>query len=516
MAQTNVATVTNSAEPDSNPGNNTGTATETPKYADLGGDQADRQAAAECRRHDHLHGHAAEQRHRHGDGRRGDRHAPRERDVRIRFTPPEAPRSTPSGTPVTGGIWSVPTIAPGQSLVLTITATAALTGVSYNTVTITKSDVWDPNDANNTSNTPTDPQEADLVVSKTVDNPRPNVGDTVTFTITLDNLGPSTSQNVVVNDLLPSGLDYVSHTASTGSYVSNTGVWTVGNVAAGVTNTLTIVATVKTPASGQPALPQKNTATATSTTPDPNPNQNTGASTVTPKQADLPWSKSSTIPRPRSATRSRSRSAVDNFGPDTATKVVVNDLLPTGVTYVSYSATQGTYVPGHRRLDRRHRDHERLPDPDDPRDGDRPTSGLPPAVTNTATVTGTEYDPDPSNNTDSVTETPQYADLAVDKVVSDATPNVGDTITYTVTLSNKGKDTAAGVTILDQLPAGLQFVSAIPSQGTYDAGTGIWDVGTVDTLFARTLSILATVLAPTSGSAATDDQHGERADERPI
>ena len=514
-AQTNVATVTNSAVPDSNPGNNTGTATETPKYADL----------AVTKQTDKPEPNVGDTitytvtLRNNGTATATGVEVTDTLPANVTYVSASAAGGTsftPSGTPVTGGIWSVPTIAPGQSLVLTITATAAVTGVSYNTVTITKSDVWDPNDANNTSNTPTDPQEADLVVSKTVDNPRPNVGDTVTFTITLDNLGPSTSQNVVVNDLLPAGLLFVSSTASTGSYVSNTGVWTVGNVAAGVTNTLTIVATVKTPASGQPALPQKNTATATSTTTDPNPNQNTGESTVTPKQADLAIIKVVDDPTPKVGDTITFEIGVANFGPDTATNVVVNDLLPTGVTYVSHSASTGTYVPGTGVWTVGTVTTSDFPILTILATVDRPTSGLPPAVTNTATVTGTEYDPDPSNNTDSVTETPQYADLAVDKVVSDARPNVGDTITYTVTLSNKGNDTAAGVTILDQLPAGLQFVSAIPSQGTYNAGTGIWDVGTVDTLFARTLSIRATVLAPTSGvpqpatntaSVQTSDQY---------
>jgi uncharacterized repeat protein (TIGR01451 family) len=497
-AQTNVATVTNSAEPDSNPGNNTGTATETPRYADLAvSKQTDkpRPGLGETITYTVTL-------RNNGTATATGVEVTDTLPANVTYVSASAAGGTsftPSGTPVTGGVWSVPTIAAGQSLVLTITATAAATGVQYNTVTITKSDVWDPNDANNTSNTPTDPQSADLFVSKTVNDPTPNVGDTVTFTVTLENLGPSSAENVTLEDLLPTGLQYVSHTASTGGYVPATGIWTVGTVAANETNTLTIVATVKTPASGQ-ALPQKNTATATSTTPDPNPNQNTGESTVTPKQADLVVEKAVNDPTPKVGDAITFTITVSNKGPDTATNVVVNDRLPTGVTFVSASATQGSYNAGTGVWTVGTVTTSDFPILTILATVDRPTSGLPPTVTNTATVTGTEYDPDPSNNTDSVTETPQYADLAVDKVVSDARPNVGDTITYTVTLSNKGKDTAAGVTILDQLPTGLQFVSAIPSQGAYDAGTGIWDVGTVDTLFARTLSIRATVLPPTSGN----------------
>ena len=83
----------------------------------------------------------------------------------------------------------------------------------------------------------------------------------------------------------------------------------------------------------------------------------------------------------------------------------------------------------------------------------------PAAQTNTATITdGDQFDPNTGNNSDSATETPQQADLAVTKTVSDATPNVGDTITFTVTLTNQGPDTATNVQVTDVLPPGLTLV----------------------------------------------------------
>jgi uncharacterized repeat protein (TIGR01451 family) len=88
--------------------------------------------------------------------------------------------------------------------------------------------------------------------------------------------------------------------------------------------------------------------------------------------------------------------------------------------------------------------------------------------------------------------------LALTKTVSDATPNVGDTVTFTVTLTNNGPDTAAGVTVTDLLPVGLTFVSALPSQGTYDSVTGLWDVGSVTPGAPQTLLIVATVVSPSA------------------
>jgi uncharacterized repeat protein (TIGR01451 family) len=52
------------------------------------------------------------------------------------------------------------------------------------------------------------PVVGDLELSKTVDTPTPALGDVVTFTLTISNTGPD---SVMVEDLLPAGLTYVSY-----------------------------------------------------------------------------------------------------------------------------------------------------------------------------------------------------------------------------------------------------------------------------------------------------------------
>ena len=86
--------------------------------------------------------------------------------------------------------------------------------------------------------------EADLRIKKEASDDNPENGDEITYTITVWNDGPSTAENVVVYDVLPSGVIFGSSTASQGSYDENTGVWTVGTINSGSSATLGITVTV--------------------------------------------------------------------------------------------------------------------------------------------------------------------------------------------------------------------------------------------------------------------------------
>src|SRR6185369_14699202 len=123
------------------------------------------------------------------------------------------------------GLWDVGTVAPGTPQTLQIVATVVSPAARTNTATITDSDQFDPNTANNSGSATETPQQADLSVLKTVDNPTPNVGDQVVYTITLTNAGPDDATGVQVTDLLPAGLTYVSSNPSQGAYDNVSGLW---------------------------------------------------------------------------------------------------------------------------------------------------------------------------------------------------------------------------------------------------------------------------------------------------
>lgn len=84
-------------------------------------------------------------------------------------------------------------------------------------------------------------------------------------------------------------------------------------------------------------------------------------------------------------------------------------------------------------------------------------------------------------------------DLEVTKTVSPASVSSGDSVTYTITVTNNGSDDATGVEVTDQLPAGVTYSSDTPSQGSYNNGTGVWTVGNLANGASATLTIEVSV-----------------------
>ncbi|MCL2655490.1 MAG: hypothetical protein FWD65_07365 [Coriobacteriia bacterium] len=382
----------------------------------------------------------------------------------------------------TTGLWAVGTVASEASQTLSIQATVGNASAKTNTATITSADQFDPDMSNNTASANTALPQADLELSKTVDNPTPNVGDQITFTITATNHGPGSATGVTVSDTLPAGLAFVSANPSEGTYAA--GVWTVGKVTTAAPQTLTIVARVTSPAA------QTNTATISAADQiDPDTSNNTASATITPQQADLELKKTVDNSFPNVNDTVKFTITLTNHGPDTATGVSVQDMLPTGLTFVGVTASQGSYdsATGNWSVGAVALGADQILTV-------QATVASSAAQTNTATISAADqYDPDTNNNRDSATVTPQQADLTLSKVVSDSTPYVDDTITFTITLGNKGPDEATHVTVNDILPAGLAFVDAIPSQGSYDDSTGEWTAGTVVPEAPLTLTVRARV-----------------------
>ena len=131
------------------------------------------------------------------------------------------------------GQWTVGVVDLLRPRTLVLVATVVSPVEQTNRASISHADQFDPDTTHNSDAAIEEPQQADLAVTKTVSNATPNVGDMITFTVTVTNNGPNSATDVQVNDLLPAGLVYVANTASQGNYFANTGVRTVGTVANG-------------------------------------------------------------------------------------------------------------------------------------------------------------------------------------------------------------------------------------------------------------------------------------------
>ncbi|MRX64931.1 DUF11 domain-containing protein, partial [Maribacter sp. RZ05] len=81
--------------------------------------------------------------------------------------------------------------------------------------------------------------DPDIVLKKDADLNTVNDGDTVTFTITVETLGIDPVSNLVLTDVLPSGLELISSSISKGSFTYPD--WNVGSMDPGDLETLTLV-----------------------------------------------------------------------------------------------------------------------------------------------------------------------------------------------------------------------------------------------------------------------------------
>ena len=175
-----------------------------------------------------------------------------------------------------------------------------------------------------------------------------HAGENVTYTIKATNGGPSDAHAVVVADVLPASLTFVSAApASANCTVAGVQHRSVtcplGTLAAGATSTITLVARVD-PSTPSGAI--TNNVVVSSRTPDPNPpNNHDSATSTVDTSADLAITKSAS-PSPLLAGRPATYTlSVVNHGPSDASSVVVTDTLPGSVTFVRGTPTQGALAP---------------------------------------------------------------------------------------------------------------------------------------------------------------------------
>src|SRR5262249_44661840 len=89
-------------------------------------------------------------------------------------------------------------------------------------------------------------------------------------------------------------------------------------------------------------------------------------------------------------------------------------------------------------------------------------------ISNTVVVTGNETDPTAADNTaiEVTTVNSAAADLSITLTDSPDPVSQGTNLTYVIGVRNNGPIEATGVTLTDNLPAGVTFVSAVTGLGS--------------------------------------------------
>ncbi|HEX6641825.1 MAG TPA: IPTL-CTERM sorting domain-containing protein, partial [Thermoanaerobaculia bacterium] len=441
----------------------------------------------------------------------------------VGFQSISAPAGFSCTTPAVGASGAIncsnPSFASGASGTITLVVNViASSGSVLNTI-VGGSDVQDPDSLDNSATVTTTiitPLIADLGISKFTNSDNAAAGASLAYTITLTNNGPDAASNVVVTDALLPELLFQSITAPAGFSCTTPAVGTNGTItctaATMPANTFvqfTLIVQLTPTAVG----PINNTASASSDTDDNNAGNDAGsAAPVTVGGsgsgiADLSASKTTQTTTAGPGDTVTYTITVTNNGPNAANEVIVQDTLPAALLFQSITPAAGFTCTT----------------PAVGATGTITCTGGPLANAATATftlvttiapsatgtfanaVTVSSSDADPVSGNSTSTTAPivvATADLAITKTTNSTTAPNGSTVTYTITVTNNGPDAATNVVVNDDLPAGLQFVSAVPSQGSC-SGTDPFScsLGTLNDGASATITVQALVTA-TSGTVS--------------
>jgi uncharacterized repeat protein (TIGR01451 family) len=201
-------------------------------------------------------------------------------------------------------------------------------------------DEFDPDTENNSASEDTRVDtETDLRLTKSDDSDPVIAGENLTYTLTINNNGPSDATGIVVTDALPPGVTFQSSTPGTPTctHSGDTITCNLGNLNSGAQRQVAIQ--TKVDSSTQGAL--TNSASVTGNESDPHGGNNSDSEdTAVNTEADLTVTQSSSPKPVLPGGDLRYHITVTNNGPSDAMEVTLTDALPSGVTF--QSSTPGT------------------------------------------------------------------------------------------------------------------------------------------------------------------------------
>jgi uncharacterized repeat protein (TIGR01451 family) len=364
---------------------------------------------------------------------------------------------------VTDDLGTVPARGSATLTIVTTVRSGAAPSVT-DTAGVTLDEI-DPTLSDNTATvtTPVAPV-ADLSLVMTASASTLQVGDTLTYTLTASNQGPSPAANVSLTMPLPSGLAFSSASTTVGSasFASGQVTAALGTVASGAGGTVMVVVQVTAPGS------ISSTTTITSDDADPTPADNTATVTVTVLPvADVSVAITAS-PSPVAVGQNLVYTiTATNLGPDPASLVTLTDLIPTGVTFVSATSSQGsqpsftggtvTAALGGLASSAVATLLVTV----------TPTAPVGSTLVDSASVTAAEFDPSPANNTATVSvPVRDVSNLTLTMTPAAFSVHVGQPLSYSMIVTNQGPAAEPDAIVSIPLPSSVSMLSSSSSQGS--------------------------------------------------
>lgn len=371
------------------------------------------------------------------------------------------------------GILNIDSLNMGESKIINIKTLVNKTGTFINEASVSGNEYdWDLKNNNDSAGINVNPS-ADLAVKILVNDTNPKFNSLVKWTLRVTNNGPDEATGVVVCDLLSKDLIYLS---STGNYDVKSGLWNIETLESGKSVSIDIVTLVNK--TGKIA----NDASVSGKEYDWNLSNNyDNKSIAVDVCADLAIKKLVNDTNPKFNSLVEWTLRVTNNGPDTATGVVVCDILPEGLISIDKSFN-GTWNVG-KLLNNQTKELTIIC-----------LVNKTGKLVNIADIAGNEYDCNLTNNiVNKSIEVAQSADLFVKKYVNNTSPDFGEIIKWSVVVSNNGPDIATNVQVNDLLDDGLIFVKSSSTKGNYDVKSGIWTIDSLAPETDETLNIYCKV-----------------------
>ena len=382
--------------------------------------------------------------------------------------------------------WNVGNLNVNGTVTLTITIYINGTGDIDNFANI--SHVNETNIGNNSSegnnNTITIPPTVNLTINKSINSTTVEKGDLVTYTINVTNHGPDIATGVVVTDVLDHRLIFVS-ASSPNVWNGNAVVWNIGSINVGNTVTLNII--VRFNGTGN-ITNIANISDVNEINIGNNSTYGNNSTIVVPGSSNLTIRKESNINGSLNyGDLIIYTITVTNHGPDDANGLVVSDTLDYRLIFVSstgdYNESTGLWIVGNLNV------------------GQSASLNITVRIngtgniTNTAKIEGLEQNNTGNNSTEGNNngsiEIPNTVNLTVTKTTNVTGPvDLGDLITYTITVTNNGPDNGTGIVVYDILDSRLIFVN---SSAAYDVSTGLWTIGNLNVGQSAFLKIVVRV-----------------------